>query len=259
MYVVDFFLTIPGVDINATDGRKRTPLMMAVLSEDEEMVGRLLDHPEIQPNISEDFGWRLRPRSPVDYRGLDLKRGSGETALSHAVAQGSELLVDLFIRHARVDLDSRDIRGRTPLMIAIIQAHESAVEQLLQPPRVDVSVYESVVRQLLESPSIDVNASDNFDNTALLYAAAVGLEGIVALLLDKEDTDIDAVNEADDTALHLAARNGHKGVIKLLLRKGCGVSRPNIQGFTPAALALQNGHDAAARLLSPHPKPSESP
>jgi ankyrin repeat protein len=237
--MVDFFLAIPGNDINATDFRNRTPLFQAVLEGyHEEMVGRLLDHPDIQPNLAEDTRWH--PVSPDDYGPYD-QPSSGETPLSHAAAQGFESIVDLLLRHPRVDVNSKDRHGRTPLTIAILRARES------------------VVKQLLAAPGVSVNEGDKFGNTPLMYAAMMGLGGIVELLLDNGDIEIDTVNEGDDMALHLAARTEQKRVVELLLEKGCAVCRTNTQGFTPATLASQYGHDAVAQLLSSWLKPTERP
>jgi len=81
---------------------------------------------------------------------------------------GTRPLFDYYIRSpSKVDLDTRDEDGRTPLSLAVASGHEKTVELLLATGRVDP------------------DADDADGRTLLWWARENGHEAIVKLLLDE--------------------------------------------------------------------------
>jgi ankyrin repeat protein len=74
------------------------------------------------------------------------------------------------------------------------------------------------VKRLLDNGA-DVNLRDNYDSTALMWAAYFGYTAIVKLLLDN-GADITMQDNYGDTALLMADGQGHTELVELLLDKG---------------------------------------
>lgn len=176
--------------------------------------------------------------------------------------QGDLNAVSLFL-NSGVDIDTRDERGWTPLMISSFNGSEE-IAMLLTHHGADVHAkdaagytpmhwaafngYYSVLKLLLEK-NADVNARSNHGWTPLLQAATRGHLLACAQLLAGR-ADINLTSNDGWTALHKAAANGHTEVVKLLLAKGAMRDAEYQDGSTPLALAAKNKHKAIVALLS---------
>ncbi|KAE8324827.1 ankyrin repeat-containing domain protein [Aspergillus sergii] len=101
-----------------------------------------------------------------------------------------------------VELNRRDIWGRTPLFTATEQGHEDMVGLLVSLPEVDVNA--STIRY--------------GQGTSLASAAKNGRENIVQLLLTRPDIDIGALDIHRRTPRDLATLEGHKSIALKLQR-----------------------------------------
>ncbi|KAL8296144.1 hypothetical protein RB600_001571 [Gaeumannomyces tritici] len=181
---------------------------------------------------------------------------------------GHEAVVKLLLDTGKVDADSKDNNGRTPLWWAAADGHEAVVKLLLATGKVDVDSkdkygrtplswaaangHEAVVKLLLDTGKVDVDSKDNeYGRTPLWWAAAGRHEAVVKLLLDTGKVDIDSKDEYGQTPLSWAAANGHEAVVKLLLATGkVDVdSKYKEYGQTPLSWAAENGHEAVVKLL----------
>jgi ankyrin repeat protein len=198
----------------------------------------------------------------------------GNTALMDAAFEGCESAVLLLLQH-QADVNAlefvydynydRDIgreeypnkRGRSALMIAALQGHES------------------IVRLLLKNQA-DVNAVDCFGSTTLSRAAAGGHLPIVRLLLQhriqsskeprtRKDRQVFErfINASDHilsihcggedwTALKKAAYNGHESTVRLLLEHRADVNATGRKGESALRKAAIQGHESTVRLLLEH-------
>jgi ankyrin repeat protein len=105
------------------------------------------------------------------------------------------------------------------------------------------------VRELLAVPGIDVNHVDNYQNTALLWAALQGHTEIVKLLLAVPGIDVNLVDDSKNTALLWAAYKGHTEIVKLLLSKEVDVNKVDTNGYTALIWAQKKGHHDIVNLL----------
>ncbi|GIK05315.1 hypothetical protein Aspvir_009421 [Aspergillus viridinutans] len=162
-----------------------------------------------------------------------------------------------------IDVDQRDMLGRTALFHAVINEHISGVRLLLE-------------------FGADINATDARQDTPLCIAAQWGLEAVVELLLQR-GARVDMPEYARETSLHVAiSTNSIKGVsllielganvnaidssqetalqrslsdwiepgiLKLLLDAGADFTVPNIHGNTPVKRALMSRAKEKVRLL----------
>ncbi|KAH6972640.1 ankyrin repeat-containing domain protein, partial [Ilyonectria destructans] len=106
----------------------------------------------------------------------------------------------IFLNTGKVDIDSRDKNGRTPLSWATENGHEA------------------VVRMLLDTGMVDVDSRDG-DGRTLSWAAENGHEAVAKMLLDTGKADIAAEDACGLTALQLAAFNRHTGMEELLIAR----------------------------------------
>ena len=96
----------------------------------------------------------------------------------------------------------------------------------------------------------EINADDDYNSTALHYAAIYGKEAVAAQLL-QAGARVSAVDNVDgSTPMHLAARYGKSSIANLLLQANASPTAVDKNGDTPAQYAKQRGHgDLAAMLL----------
>jgi len=95
-----------------------------------------------------------------------------------------------------IDLDAKDIEGKTPLMYAVFNN--------------DTEVIEAIIKR-----DVDVNSVDSVGRTALHWASYYGNEDALILLLQNK-VDLSIKDTNDSTALDLARFEGHENLIEIL-------------------------------------------
>jgi len=152
--------------------------------------------------------------------------------LRSAAKNGDEVIIRRVLSMDKVDADTKDGYGRTPLSWAASMGHEA------------------VIRLLLGTGKVDVNVKDNFDRTPLSWAASMGHEAVIQLLLDTGKVDVDVKDNDGRTPLIMAASRGHKAIIQLLLGTGkVDVDAKDITGRTPLSWASHRGYKDIVKLL----------
>uniref|UniRef100_A0AAY4BWC7 ZU5 domain-containing protein n=1 Tax=Denticeps clupeoides TaxID=299321 RepID=A0AAY4BWC7_9TELE len=101
---------------------------------------------------------------------------------------------------------------------------------------------------------VDINICNQNGLNALHLASKEGHVEVVAELL-KQGADVDAATKKGNTALHIASLAGQSEVVRELVTNGANVNAQSVyscftsDGFTPLAVALQQGHDQVVSLL----------
>lgn len=98
----------------------------------------------------------------------------------------------------RLDVNKRDKRGRTALLISASNGSPAAVDQILQHDRVDVS------------------GADRRGRTALWWATYLGHTTTVRRLLQDNRVQFGVQNSESDTLLMIAKHRGHSQIENLL-------------------------------------------
>lgn len=130
---------------------------------------------------------------------LEVKDERGWTALMIAVANGNEALTTLLIR-CGARLIARDVNGFTPLHWAAFNGMSKVVEMLI-------------------AKEADVNSQSKFGWTPLMQACTRGHLQICSILL-ASGAKVGLANSDGASALHIAEGKGFQEIVELLLDKG---------------------------------------
>lgn len=133
---------------------------------------------------------------------------------------------------AGIDLEVKDERGWTPLMIAAANGKEK-------------------LTQLLIHSGARLTARDVNGFTPLHWAAFKGMSNVVQLLLSKE-VDIDSQSKFKWTPLMQACTRGHMDVCTTLVSAGANFDLKNSDGLTALQIATSKGFHGIVELLTAH-------
>ena len=179
--VVKLLLDTGKVDVSSKDGSGRTPLSWAAEKGHEAVVKLLLDTGKVEVDSEDVHG-----RTPLSWAAGNEHENMDELYHRRSAAWNRhEAVVKLLLDTGKVNVDSKDGSGRTPLSWAAENGHEA------------------VVKLLLDTGKVEVNSEDVHGRTPLSWAA------------DNEHENVDELYHWES-----AAGNKHEAVVKLLLDTG---------------------------------------
>jgi ankyrin repeat protein len=231
------------VAADSRDSFRRTPLIWAAISGQDEVVKLLLDL-RVDPNLRDDAGC---------------------TSLSYAVEHSHRVVVRLLLSQDNVDVNLGDKNNLKPLGWAIINNQESIVRWLLEQKDIDSDTtfagstffwaakmgHAAVIRLLLDEENDNaVSTLTNLGHTPMTTIARFGHKAVMKSLLELKDVDVNLPGEHGRTPVFQAAYAGHLGVLTLLLaRADVDVNLCDDFGLSPLRGAMQKGHAAVVELL----------
>jgi hypothetical protein len=167
-----------------------------------------------------------RERAIAELERLGIRMSAANFA--RAAEAGDHALCMLFIL-AGFDIDARDARHWTPLMIAAFNGNETLALELIR-------------------YGADIHARDMAGYTPLHWAACNGYPSVVKLLLGK-GAPADAVSNAGITPMLQAAARGHADTVALLLKARADPNITASDGSSPLLKAVANGHLQVIAML----------
>lgn len=102
--------------------------------------------------------------------------------------------------------------------------------------------------EILDGGDVDVNLPNEYQSTALLYAAKTGQLEASALLI-KRGARVDSRNSSLTTALHCASSSGHLAMCKLLVESGADPRVRDEDRDTAFDMAKEEGHEHVCEYL----------
>ncbi|XP_050446939.1 ankycorbin isoform X1 [Cataglyphis hispanica] len=245
--------------VNAPDAEGHTPLHLAVIAGDTQLVAVLL-------------------ANGADVNAKDLE---GHSVLHWATVCGEAECVRLVLA-AGARPSTPDLRGGSPLHYAAQCCGAAATTELAVPKKIGLKVLQT----LLEFGA-DVNAKDEDGRQPILWAASAGsVEAVLALaraggsaaagtsdkdgltalhcaasrgharcvetLVNLCGSHPDHVDDNGCSALHYAATLGHADATALILKLGADPNRQDRKGRTPALCAAAKGQLETLKILSQH-------
>ncbi|KAI8922052.1 hypothetical protein DFJ77DRAFT_445117 [Powellomyces hirtus] len=200
---------LKGVDPNFQTDSGDTPLVLAVMANDREMVAALLENGAL-----------------TDYR-LGKKDG-WKTPLHVAAFHGKQVALQTLIMYGAW-VNCPDGVGLPPLYYATLNSHPEAVLRLLL-ARAECETY------------------DESGKGPLHLACYNNHEAIASLLIDC-GAQMNIGNAVGNTPLHVAATRNAKECAKWLVLRGCEREKPNLSGQTAGQLAALSGNSDIADLI----------
>ncbi|XP_067653296.1 ankyrin repeat domain-containing protein 50-like [Haliotis asinina] len=243
--VVKYLLSLNSVDINSRGVSNRTPVMVAAYEGHKDVVELLVKH------------------------GADMSLTSrfGNNILYLACEQGYSDIVKYLLSLKCVDINSRGVSNRTPVMVAAYEGHKDVVELLVK-HGADMSLtsrfgnnilylaceqgYSDIVKYLLSLKCVDINSRGVSNRTPVMVAAYEGHKDVVELLV-KHRADMSLTTRFGNNILYLACEQGYSDIVKYLLSLKC--VDINIRGWnqrTPVTVAAYKGHKKVVELLVKH-------
>ena len=160
-----------------------------------------------------------------------------KTALHQAVLDGRLHQVRLLVAKHGVNVDVKDVYGRTPLMLTSMVDEETGAK----------------MARILINSGASLNLRDNMGRSALSLACLHGREMIVNEILAGDILNINEQDNDGSTPLHHAATSGNPNIVRLLVeffvKFGLDVDTRNKLGYTALLLACRNGHFVSAHHL----------
>ncbi|XP_048257852.1 ankyrin repeat domain-containing protein 50-like [Haliotis rufescens] len=182
--VVKYLLSQGTVNINSRGWRKRTPVMRAAGNGQKEVVELLVK------------------------QGADLSLAyntAGSNVLHLACFKGHVDVVKYLLSQDIVDINSRGLKKRTPVMLAAEKGHKEVVE-------------------LLVNKGADASLVDNRGNNILHLACLMGQMEVVKYIVSKVIVDVNAKNKKRKTAANIASSQGRGDLMDLLVSHGAHTS-----------------------------------
>ncbi len=182
-----------------------------------------------------------------------LKNKRGETALYLAAFAGHVSVVDIFLN------------GSTPFKTSILGSMISSIEILNQPTKANWTPllaatfnnhYEVATKLITHGARIDIENIKG-ENPLLFAVMHNNFRLVQHILFNSELSDASVKNliahedkQHNGTPLYIASEKGFIQIVKLLLQRGDQNKACGKYGQTPLHVALLNGHNEVASLLS---------
>jgi ankyrin repeat protein len=212
--------------------------------------------------------------SVPEYKRHELEKFGYEfnaQGLLKSIEENNHDAVQVFLS-CGVDLEIRDDRNWTPLMVAAFHGNLDFTKLLIQcGARVSTqdkngytplhwaayNGHVDVIKFLIEKGA-EPNTQSLFGWTPLMQAATRGHLLACAYLIYR-GADVNLTTTDGWTSLHKAANNGHIEIVKLLLEKGANRFAKYQDGNTPIDLAIKAEHLDIVELLNKATAPSAQP
>jgi ankyrin repeat protein len=194
-----------------------------------------------------------------------MTNNDNECFFLDAVEAGNELKVHHLLRDSsiKLDINCRNGRGDTPLILASRNRHSGLVQFLLS-EGADPNAFNldgdtalivaaghrgnSAVLRMLISAGGKIDDRNKMGRTALIEAASIGdIENVTFLL--QYSPDLDVVTEEAETALTFAVVNEYLEVTEALLRAGANARWTDAKGWSALTYANQSGNKKIINLL----------
>ncbi|KAK4694252.1 hypothetical protein P7C71_g3298, partial [Lecanoromycetidae sp. Uapishka_2] len=249
-----------GVDAHADVKKGLTPVHIAVLTAQEELVKILLAQGASVTGIPVITAYHgLSPQTVDDLltRGADVLATDcvwKKTALHWTAEIGSPAMLKVLLRHSTTpnlilrhgsNVYHKDRQGSTPLHYAAANARNESIALLLE-------------------AGADPNMRDSWGNTPLVRLAQAGRFYLACKLWDPSAADRERAatqlleagcdasmkDENGNLAIHYAAENGYGGIIEAIVKSGGDLEALNRAGKKAVECAQKKGQQEVVKFLS---------
>ncbi len=278
--VLAVLMLSPLLNASVNVKKNTSPLQLATRIGAPKVLNFLLEHPDIEPNRTDNEGWTALHEAARNGNATAVARllaapkirmhlplPSGATPFHVAVENGKLPVAQVLLQQERSRPSARTSQinrtlsnGQSPLHIACRMDHPEVVQWLLAQP--EILQRNGQPRDLSAVLAMKTKTGE----TPLLLAAQAGRVDTAKLLL-KNGARLDVCTEDGFSALHLAAQSGHTDMVRWLLkastlRQEDGTRRKlshvlnqsSDEGWTPLHLAVRSGKIGVVDLLLAQPR-----
>ncbi|XP_067659864.1 putative ankyrin repeat protein RF_0381 [Haliotis asinina] len=257
-----------GGDLSLTDDDGNTVLHVASVKGHFKIVRYILSRETVDVNIAGQcnrtavmaaarFGHRkvfdLLVKNGSDLTTVD---SDGNNILHIACIGGNVEIVKHILSKVNVDINSRGLNGKTPLMFAINFGHVKVFELLVSKDCILPIVQENgknilhmacvkgnvdMVQHILKKNIVSVDGEDSMGKTPVMLAAESGHTDVFQLLVSKQ-CDIHKTCRDGNNILHTSCSRGHIDIVKCIVTEGLiNIDSPGQNQMTPVMFAAKNG------------------
>ena len=172
--------------------------------------------------------------APLKQEIQDLKsqlESEMQSDIFKAIAQDRLANVKYLIENKKVDVNTRDKHGFTPLIKACQTGNMN------------------ICKYLLNVEGIDVNAVNELGSNAFHFACVSDNLDLVKMLFNQYHFDVNGANKSKNAPIHIASCYGKDKNIGFLLDHGANINAKGEKGRTPIFYATMNGHASSVRFL----------
>lgn len=208
MQVIEELLKKEDIDINKPNDEENTPLMTAIMNDNEDVAHKLLD------TLKCDLSYI----NSIDESafGLACEMGLEEVALK---------IWDLSRGECHPCEKSED--DTTPFMNVVINNMSELAQKMID-----------------KGKQGDLSITDEFGNTSLVYAITNGMEDIAIKLLDLPGVDKDFIDSESNSVLYHAIRLDLENLIKRFITLGTNLRYSNDKGESILSLLCEKNKDS---------------
>ena len=250
-YSLAAFLLKEAQSINGIDEQGWTPLMLAIMADDWDMVRELIvDGADIfagHRHNAIDVAQMMESEAQlvdifVEEKGVNgVVHTYGETwpFITLAVANGHTEVAELLLRHGAGD------KLANLTMVAIQNMEEGKILNLIKS---ETKLLDTLVEEM---GSVNVRL-DNLRNDTLLTLAMRKKDMELVELLLEHGADINHGDRHGNAVLHWAASSWNTDTVKFLLEHGADINRENSNGATALHWAASSGNIDVIKFLLEH-------
>ncbi|XP_048248341.1 serine/threonine-protein phosphatase 6 regulatory ankyrin repeat subunit B-like isoform X2 [Haliotis rufescens] len=182
----------------------------------------------------------------------------GNLLIHLACEGGNKAIVQHLVSPSNINITGNN--GRTPVMMAAAQGHQSVFD-LLVSKQADLTLVDkdgnsvlhlaclggnkAIVQHLVSSSNINTRGYDG--RTPVMMSALKGHQSVFDLLVSKQ-ADLTLVDKSGDSVLHNACLGGNKAIVQHLVSSS-NISTRGHNGRTPVMMAAVHGHQCVFDLL----------
>jgi len=186
---------------------------------------------------------------------LTIENNNGKTALLYAIEKENHDVVKHILKHNTLDLDYRDIEGRTILQDIVMHGHNKMAKVLINHGAninnvdnkhrnvlYDALSYgdKSFIQYLLNLEKLDLNLIDD-DGNSIMHHIELYKDQEIAQQLLLAGGDINAIGENKESLLFRAVREFNHDAVLFLLEHGINPNIINDDGDTALNLIIYEG------------------